>query len=186
MDSILITCTLIINNSHVTKRTTYKQKCQISFPPNISTYFQLMHPLKKSEICERATPHGAITERCKITLQNVFIHRMNFPPPSGNARSLTIFKRHHFTWLHLKKKNPSLSFLTFGLFPLTSHCPAKIFTEQCLEICITSTSCVCLPFYNVSLIAFLNCKSLWIKASAKWININVHKITMYYSTAPGT
>ncbi len=143
MDSILITCTLIINNSHVTNRTTYKQKCQRSFPPNISTYFQLIHPLKKSEICEQATPHGAITERSKITLQNVFIHRMNFPPPSGNARSLTIFKRHlkthlfchHFTWLHLKKiKNNSLSFLTFGLLPLTSHCPARIFPEQCLEI----------------------------------------------------
>ncbi len=34
--------------------------------------------------------------------------------------------------------DPSLSFLTFALFPLTSHC-----------------------------------KSLWIKASAKWINVNV-------------
>ncbi len=79
------------------------------------------------------------------------------PTPIRNARSLTIFKRHlkthlfchHFTWLHLKKNiyiYPSLSFLTFGLFPLTSHCPAKIFTEQCLEICITSTSCVCLAY----------------------------------------
>ncbi len=34
-----------------------------------------LHPLKKSEICGRASPHGAITERHKITLQNVFIHR---------------------------------------------------------------------------------------------------------------
>ncbi len=38
---------------------------------------------------------------------------------------------------------------------------------------MTSTSCYCLPLYNVSLIVFLNCKSLWIKASAKWINVNV-------------
>ncbi len=72
-----------------------------------------------------------------------------------------------------KKKKPSLSFINFALFPLTSHCLARICSEQCLEICITSTSCVCLPLYNVSLIVFLNCKSLWIKASAKWINVNV-------------
>ncbi len=32
-------------------------------------------PPKKSEICEWAMPRGAITERHKITLQNVFIHR---------------------------------------------------------------------------------------------------------------
>ncbi len=36
-----------------------------------------------------------------------------------------------------------------------------------------STSCVCLPLYNVSLIVLLNCKSLWIKSSAKLINVNV-------------
>ncbi len=81
------------------------------------------------------------------------------------------------TWLHrnfFKNKIPSLSFLNFALFPLTSPCLASIFSKQCLEICITSTSCVCLPLYNVSLIVFLNCKSLWIKASAKWINVNVY------------
>ncbi len=32
-----------------------------------------LHPLKKSEICEWASPRGAITERHKITLQIVFI-----------------------------------------------------------------------------------------------------------------
>ncbi len=52
----------------------------------------------------------------------------------------------------LKKKKPSLSFLNFALFPLTSHCLARICSEQCLEICITSTSYVSLPLYNVSLI----------------------------------
>ncbi len=69
-------------------------------------------------------------------------------------------------------------FLNFALFPLTSLCLAWICSEQYLEICISSTSCVCLPLYNVSLIVFLNCKSLWIKASAKWINVNVMKIPM--------
>ncbi len=47
-------------------------------------------------------------------------------------------------------------------------------------ICITSTSCVCLPLYNVSLIVFLNCKSLWIKASAKWINVYVMSLAIFF------
>ncbi len=36
---------------------------------------QNLHPLQKSEICKRDKPRGAITERHKITLLNVFIHR---------------------------------------------------------------------------------------------------------------
>ncbi len=55
---------------------------------------------------------------------------------------------------------------------LTSHCLASFYSEQCLKFCIPSTSCDCLPLYNVSLIVFLNCKSLWIKVPAKWINVN--------------
>ncbi len=105
---------------------------------------------------------------------------MNFPPPSGMldpwSFSSDTWKLISFfiTWLHLKKKTKtSLSFLNFALFPLTSHYLARIFSEQCLEMCITSTSFVCLPLYIVSVIVFLNCKSLWIKASAKWINVNL-------------
>ncbi len=45
--------------------------------------------------------------------------------------------------------------------------PASIYSEQYLKRCIASTSCVYLPLYNDSLIVFLNCKSLWIKVSAK-------------------
>ncbi len=66
------------------------------------------------------------------------------------------------------KKNKKLCFLF-----LTSPCLATIYSGQCLKLCITSTSCVYLPLYNETLIVFLNCKSLWIKASAKWINVNV-------------
>ncbi len=73
------------------------------------------------------------------------------------------------TWHLLLKKRILCS------VSLISPCPASFCSEQCLTCCITSTSRVCLPFYNVSLIVFLNCKSLWIKASAKWININVNK-----------
>ncbi len=131
-------------------------------------------------------PRGAITERHKITLQNVFIHRSWLVEwtshPIRNTGSLTIVKRKlissDITWLNLKidlkKQNLCSLSLTLLSFPyLASHCPDRICSEQCLEICITTTSCVCLPLYNLSLIVFLNCKSLWIKASAKWINLNV-------------
>ncbi len=66
----------------------------------------------------------------------------------------------HFVYISKKKHSLSLTLL----FPLTSHSLARICSKQCLEIFIISTSCVCLPLYNVSLIVFLNCKSLWIKA----------------------
>ncbi len=86
---------------------------------------------------------------------------MIFPPPSGMLNP----------WQFLSNKKTSLSFRNFSLFPLTSHCLARICSEQCLEMCITSMCILCL--YNVSLIVFLNCKSLWLKASAKLITINV-------------
>ncbi len=67
----------------------------------------------------------------------------------------------------------SLLFLIFALFSLNSYRLARICSEQCLELCIKRTYFVCLPLYNVLLIVFLNSKSLWIKASAKLINVNV-------------
>ncbi len=114
-----------------------------------------------------------------------------FPMLIRNAECLKIFKRQLKTHLfshHLnsslkkkkmcikkKRKKHSLPFINFALFSLNSPRPARICSEQCLDICITtSTSCVRLPFYNVLLIVFLNCKSLCIKASAKWINVNVN------------
>ncbi len=82
----------------------------------------------------------------------------NFPPSSGMLNPW-LFSSNTWklissviTWIHL----------------------ARICSEQCLGICITSTSCVCLPLYNVLLIVFLNCKSLWIKVSTKLINVNVN------------
>ncbi len=107
---------------------------------------------------------------------------LNFPPSSGmldpwqfSSNTWKLISS-VITWLHLKKKKINkhlLPFLNFALFSLNSHRLARICSEQCLDICITSTPFVCLPVYNVLLIVFLNCKSLWIKASAKWINVNV-------------
>ncbi len=77
------------------------------------------------------------------------------PTPIRNAESQTIFKRHSF--IKKKKKPPLLSLLSLSL-------SSFFCSEQCLKCCMTSTSSDCLPLYSVSLIVFLNCKSLWIKA----------------------
>ncbi len=86
---------------------------------------------------------------------------MNFPPPSG---ILNPWQFSSNTWKLISSiitiYKPFLS-LTL-LFSLNSHRLTRICSEQCLEICIPSTSFVCLPLYNVSLIVFLNCRSLWI------------------------
>ncbi len=42
-----------------------------------------------------------------------------------------------------------------------------------VRICSEQSKFVSVPLYNVSLIVFLNYKSLWIKVSAKLINVNV-------------
>ncbi len=51
--------------------------------------------------------------------------------------------------------------------------------EQCLRLGVTSTSSVCLPLQDESFYVFPNCKSLWIKASAKWLNVNVNILKIY-------
>ncbi len=68
------------------------------------------------------------------------------------------------TWLHPKlEKNVLLSF---------SPSLASLYLfEQCLRLGVTSTSSVCLPLQDESLYVFPNCKSLWIKVSAKWLNV---------------
>ncbi len=97
---------------------------------------------------------------------------MIFPPPpswtldpcqsSSNNWKLISFNS---TWLHPKKKKKIVSFSP-------SLASLYIF-EQCLRLGVTSTSSVCLALQDESLYVFPNCKSLWIKASAKWLNVNV-------------
>ncbi len=66
-----------------------------------------------------------------------------------------------------KKKKP---------FPLSfSPSLASLYLfEQWLRLGVTSTSSVWLPLQDESLYVLPNCKSLWIKASAKWLNVNVN------------
>ncbi len=84
----------------------------------------------------------ASSQRGTKSLSRIFsftvpVDPVNFPPPSGmlNPRQLSsdtwnLFP-HHLT-SYWKKKKTSLSFLNFALFPLTSHCLARICSEQCL------------------------------------------------------
>ncbi len=143
------------------------EQTQAQHPPTSTHWWQSTTPPQKSEIRERATPRGNITERLKITLQNVFIHRSwlvertSHPYPDcwipDNSQvtpensSLTssldfILYIYIYIYIYIHKK---LYFLNFALFPFTSHRRARICSEQCLEICITSTSCVCLPLYRL-------------------------------------
>ncbi len=97
----------------------------------------------------------ASSQRGKKSLSRTFSFTVpgwwiELPAPIRNAEYLIIVKRHLKSLpssldFILKKKKTSLSFLNFALFPLTSHCLARICSEQCLEIWITSTSCICLP-----------------------------------------
>ncbi len=97
----------------------------------------------------------------------------NLPTPIRNAGSLSSssnnWKLISFgtTWLHpnlfLKKKKKKK---TFPLSFSPSLASLYLF-EQWLRLGVTSTSSVWLPLQDESLYVFPNCKSLWIKASAK-------------------
>ncbi len=111
------------------------------------------------------------SERCLVVPSQTFSFTVpgwwnELPTPIRNAESLTIFKRHLKSHLFCLNLTPASSY-TFCSFSLTFSCLASFCSEQCLKCCITSTSCDCLTFYNVSNIVFLTCKSLWIKTSAK-------------------
>ncbi len=102
---------------------------------------------------------------------------MIFPPPSGTLdpcqSSSNNWKLISFntTWLHHKKKYIYIS-SSFSL-PFSTSIASLYLFEQCLRLGIRGTSSVCLPLQDESLYVFPNCKSLWIKASAKWLNVNV-------------
>ncbi len=154
---------------------------------------QAQHPPTSTHLWQSTSPQEVWDLRASVALwyqhreaQNHFPARfhspfltggMKFPPLCGMLSTWQFSSdtwkliSSVITWLHKKKtKKKTLS------LSLTYPCLASICSEQCLERCMTSTSYVRLPFYNVSRIVLLNSKSLWIKASAKWINVNVRLI----------
>ncbi len=101
----------------------------------------------------------------------------NLPTPIRNAGSLSIFKQQLKT--HLFRHYLTRHYLGGGgggggTFPLSPSLADLYLFEQWLRLGVTSTSSVWLPLQDESLYVFPNCKSLWIKASAKWLNVNVN------------
>ncbi len=95
------------------------------------------------------------------------------PPPSGTLdpcqSSSNNWKLISFntTWLHPKlKKRISLYLSLLPLLYCTYLNNAWDFVLGALP--------VCLPLQDESLYVFPNCKSLWIKASAKWLKVNLN------------
>ncbi len=105
----------------------------------------------------------------------------NLPTPIRNAGSLSIFKQQQedsslsalLDFLNLFIKKTKKKKKTFALSFSPSLASLYLF-EQWLRLGVTSTSSVWLPLQDESLYVLPNCKSLWIKASAKWLNVNVN------------
>ncbi len=99
---------------------------------------------------------------------------MIFPPLSGmldpcqSPRNNWKLISFNTTWLHSKQTKKTYFSLSFS----PSIASLYLF-EQCLRFGVTGTSSVCLPLQDESLHVFPNFKLLWIKAFAKWLNVNV-------------
>ncbi len=129
-------------------------------------------------------PRGTITERLKITLQNILVHRswlvewsshpypecwipVNLQTTTENSSLSTLLD------FILKKKKLYLSPYLF--LPLLACTYLNDAWDLVLRA-LTLSDCL----FKINRFVFPNCKSLWIKASAKWLNVNVnsyaHKI----------
>ncbi len=169
------------------------EQSQAQHPPT-STHYYKLHPLQKSWdllVSDASWYHHreAQNHSPEHSLSPFLAGGMIFPPPSGlldpcqsssNNWKLISFNS---TWLHKKKKkkkklgtftfSKSSSSLSLSLLPLL----ACTYLNNAWDIlCMFASSrliALCIP----------NCKSLWIKASAKWLNVNVMKNTNIKFTA---
>ncbi len=144
---------------------------------------QAQHPLTSTHYYESTSPQEVWDLRASDAscyhhreAQNHFPERfhspflaggMIFPPLSG----LNPWQFSSDSWKLISPVFTWTLLLLLCSLSFTSPYLASICSERCLKCCMTNTPCDCLPLYNVSLIVFLNCKSFWIKASAKWIKI---------------
>ncbi len=111
---------------------------------------------------------------------------MIFPPPSGmldpcqsssNNWKLISFNS---TLLHLHKIKKTFSRSSFFSLPFSPSLASLYLFKQCQRLGVRGTSSVFLPLQDETLYVLPNCKSLWIKASAKWLNVNVNVHTIEY------
>ncbi len=107
---------------------------------------------------------------------------MIFPSPSGlldpcqsssNNWKLISFNT---IWLHPKFKKNIKKTLHLSLYLYLLPLLACTYLNNARKLGVTSTSSVCLPLQDESHYVFPYCRSLWIKASAKWLNVNVNVI----------
>jgi len=128
---------------------------------------------QKPMIGQWATAHGTITKRHKITLQNILIHsslQLEWSPlPNPECRIPDNIQKSSenlsLPWaLNLIKICfPLITFLFLDSLPCLAYA-----TLSDVWNCILSTSCFVCLFMIV-----LICKLLWIKSSAKWLNVKV-------------
>ncbi len=126
-------------------------------PPTSTHYYESTSP---PEVWDLLVSDASwyITERLKITLQNILVHRSwpvewsSHPPsgildpcqPSSNNRKLISFNS---TWL-LKKKKKTLTFSKSFSLSFSPSLASLYLFEQCLRLGVIGTSSVCLPLQD--------------------------------------
>ncbi len=159
----------------------YIEQPQAQHPPTSTHYYESTSP---PEVWDLLVSDASwyITERLKITLQNILFHRSWLVEwsshPYPDCWKLISFNT---TWLHHKKIFfKSFTFSKSSSFSLSfsSSLASLYLFEQCLRLGVTSTFSVCLPLQDESLYVFPNCKSLWIKALC-WIQDTLKGTTLY-------
>ncbi len=141
-----------------------------------------LHPLQKSEIRLWGTFRGTITERLKITFQNILVHCSwlvewsTHPYPEGwisdnfqviaENSSLSTLLDLHFD---LKKK------LCLSLYVLFLPFLVCTYLNNAWNLLLRALPVSAFASLRRIALCIPNCKSLWIKVSAKWINVNVYE-----------
>ncbi len=114
-----------------------------------------LHPFQKSF----QTPRGTITERLKITLQNILFHRswlvewsshphpkcwipVNLQATTENSSLSTLLD------FIIKKKSFPFSISSSFSLPFSPSLASLYFFEQCLRLGVRGTSSVCLPLQD--------------------------------------
>ncbi len=126
-----------------------------SAPSYFHSLLRIYIPSRSLRSASERSPHGTITERLKITLQNILFHHSWLlewsPPPnpecwiSVNLQATTensSLSTLHDIILNLKKKITLIFLFIFLSFP------SLYLFEQCLRLGVIGTSSVCLPLQD--------------------------------------